>query len=125
MSDVHVLPAPILPDAWQDVDTSIDTEPPELLSEEQLDRYAETVAALLRGAGLCVEITPLTAQVQLDITDPTSDLSAELVIDDDRSAAWTLHGESDLPPGTTTRTLAGLLTTILGAAGRRQDPPTT
>lgn len=122
MSDVHILPAPILPDAWRDVDTSIDTEPPELLSEEQLERYADTVAALLRTAGMLVEITLLDAQVKVDITDPHSDLGAELTIDDDRSTEWRLTGENNLPAGTTAHHLARLIAAILTTATGPRPP---
>ncbi|WP_156184909.1 hypothetical protein [Allosalinactinospora lopnorensis] len=54
MTDVSTLPAPSIPQAWDCVDTSIDAETPELLSEEQFDRYTETVTAPLTAAGLTV-----------------------------------------------------------------------
>ncbi|WP_046469586.1 hypothetical protein [Allosalinactinospora lopnorensis] len=116
MPDVHALPTPSIPEAWAGVDTSIDAETPELLSPEQLERYAATVAELLGAAGLNVE----TAAVQDDcaelrISNPRlgHGNTLELTIRDDRSAEWTLDAGDDLLEATPARTLAAPAARVL------------
>lgn len=120
MSDVHTLPAPILPDQWAGVDTSIDAETPEILSEDQLDRYAATVASLLGALGWKVETTVSCDGAQLDITNPNLgfDHTLELIIRDDRSAEWRLDAGDDLLEGTPALELATRIATLLPGSPR-------
>ena len=54
MNDFDV-PAPIVPQNWDEIDTSIDDESPHVLSDEQFERYCTTVRDLLVAAGLDVQ----------------------------------------------------------------------
>ncbi|WP_116245820.1 hypothetical protein [Nocardiopsis sp. FIRDI 009] len=116
MNEVRVLPAPILPKEWNGVDTSIDAETPELLSDDQFDRYVQTVADLLAAAGLDVTVSA-DDHGHLDVHHPTSGFNVELDLREDRSAEWSLNADDESEPGTTALQLASLVTRLL-APGR-------
>ncbi|TDQ45384.1 hypothetical protein [Actinorugispora endophytica] len=116
MTDVHALPTPIVPQGWGGVDTSIDTEVPELLSEDQFDRYTETVAALLDAAGLTVRVPDENTPGSLRITNQKTGFTVELDMRDDRGADWTLEASDEIPEGTTALRLAIRIAEILGTA---------
>ncbi|MDA8369990.1 MAG: hypothetical protein M0026_08965 [Nocardiopsaceae bacterium] len=115
MTDVHALPVPSVHHGWESVDTSIDTETPALLSDEQLTRYCETVAALLTAAGLRVRSSE-EDPTSIEVTNPRTGQGAELDIRDDRSAEWILTGGDEVPEGTTALRLAARITELVGAA---------
>lgn len=112
MTEVHTLPAPLVPHGWRDVDTSVDNEVPELLSDEQLDHYVDTVVELLRAAGLHVD-TDLADPTRLAVRAPVSNLELEVDIRDDRSAEWSLTGGDEVDSGTGALTLATMLARLL------------
>jgi hypothetical protein len=115
MTDVHALPAPIVPHGWKGVDTSIDAETPELLSPEQLDRYVETVTALLSTAGLEVSAPDRHAPARLEVTAPNGPFVVELDIRDDRSAEWSITGGDELLEHTPALRLAAFVAALLNS----------
>ena len=112
MTDVHALPTPIVSQAWQEVDTSIDTETPRLLCEEQFERYTATVAALLEAAGLEVR-TDDDNPAALRVRHPRTGYTVELDMCEDRSAQWTLDAADEIPEDTPAVRLAATITGIL------------
>lgn len=117
MTEAHAPPAPIVPHAWGGVDTTVDEETPELLSEEQFDRYVETVAELLRASGLTVDTHPSDPS-QMRARMPGSPFSMEVDIRDDRSAEWSIDGAEETDPGTKAVTMAFTLARLLDPAMR-------
>ncbi|MEV2275514.1 hypothetical protein AB0I72_07995 [Nocardiopsis sp. NPDC049922] len=99
---------------WEDMGD----ETPELLSEDQLDRYVETVAELLRAAGLRVE-TDDGDTTHLSVSWPGGRFTLEAYLRDDRSAEWTIEGGDDVGEGTTAVGLATLLVRMMEADQRR------
>ncbi|MDS1269074.1 hypothetical protein RIF23_02055 [Lipingzhangella sp. LS1_29] len=116
MPDVPTLPTPSIPEAWDKVDTSIDTEPPENLSEDQFDRHVETVTALLAAAGLQVRQRDYGDAGSLQIRTRSGDHSVELDLREDRGADWTLTADGEIPEGTPTQDIAARITRLLHAA---------
>ena len=90
----------------------MDNEIPELLSDEQLDRYLETVAELLRAAGLDVETDPEDPN-RLEARAPGGSVQLEVDIREDRSAEWSLTGGDESGPGTRALSLAATLAGVL------------
>ncbi|GAA3735277.1 hypothetical protein HDA32_003975 [Spinactinospora alkalitolerans] len=117
MTDVHALPAPIVAYDWDGVDTSIDAETPRLLSDEQFDRYAETVAALLTAAGLDVRTPNEGAPSTLEIHNRRTGHTVELDMRDDRSAEWSLSAGDEIPEDTPALDLAAQIARLLCASG--------
>lgn len=116
MTEVRTLPAPIVPKEWNGVDTSIDAEAPELLSDDQFDRYVETVAALISAGGLDVTASG-TDHGHLDVSHPDTGFTLELDLREDRSAEWTLSAGDETDPGTSALQTASLIARLL-APGR-------
>ncbi|SHK31701.1 hypothetical protein SAMN05421803_117103 [Nocardiopsis flavescens] len=112
MTEVRTLPAPIVPHGWGDIDTSVDNEVPELLSEDQLDRYVATVAELLRACGLTVDLDS-SDPGNLEVYGAGSTMSLEVDIRDDRSAEWSISGGDELDPGTKALAMAAALARLL------------
>ncbi|MBB4930744.1 hypothetical protein F4561_001564 [Lipingzhangella halophila] len=106
-------PAQIVPHQWDGVDTSIDAEPPELLSPEQLDRYVDTVTELLTAAGLEVRTPDERDPTHLEVNAPTGRFTVELDIRDDRTAEWSLSGGDEVPENTTALDLASVVVALL------------
>ncbi|GAA1986663.1 hypothetical protein GCM10009799_10220 [Nocardiopsis rhodophaea] len=113
MPDVHALPAPIVPQDWGNVDTSIDGEAPEWLSESQFDRYTETVRNLLATAGLEVEDPDPRDPAHIEASSPHSGFKAEIDIHEDRTAEWIITGFDETPEGTRALALASLIVRLL------------
>ncbi|GAA3753059.1 hypothetical protein [Salinactinospora qingdaonensis] len=111
MTDVRTLPVSSVYHEWEGIDTSIDSEAPELLSEEQLTRYSETVATLLRALGLWIRTPDEGDPTRLEITSPTTGHTVELDLYDDRSAEWSLTGAA--PEGTSASRLASTMAALL------------
>lgn len=118
MTDVHALPTPIVSQAWQEVDTSIDSETPRLLCEEQFERYTSTVAALLEAAGLDVH-RRAQDPASLRVCHPRAGYTVELDMREDRSAEWCLEAGDEIPEDTTAVRLAATVAGILNG-----PPPT-
>ncbi|MFV2194834.1 hypothetical protein [Nocardiopsis sp. LOL_012] len=114
MTEVCALPAPIVPYDWDGVDTSVDEEVPELLSEDQLDRYVETVSELLSAAGLRVTRDPGDT-AHLSVGKSGGRFTLDLYIRDDRSTEWTIEGGDETPTGTTAVGLAAFLAPLMRA----------
>ncbi|OLT27368.1 hypothetical protein BJF83_01950 [Nocardiopsis sp. CNR-923] len=112
MTEAHALPAPIVPYDWGGVDTSVDDETPELLSEDQLDRYVETVAELLRSAGLDVD-TGRDDPTHLSVRRSGGRFTLDLYIRDDRSTEWAIEGGDEVSEGTTAVRLASFLVPLM------------
>ncbi|WP_435108473.1 hypothetical protein [Nocardiopsis synnemataformans] len=112
MTEVHALPAPIVPKEWNGVDTSIDAETPELLSEDQFDRYVDTVAALVSASGLDVTASD-TDHGHLDVSHPDTGFTLELDLREDRSAEWALSADDETEPGTSALQTAALVACLL------------
>ncbi|MFL1430703.1 MULTISPECIES: hypothetical protein [unclassified Nocardiopsis] len=116
MTEVHALPAPIVPHGWDNVDTSVDNEVPELLSDDQLDRYVTTVAELLRACGLTVDLDP-SDPCHLEAYGTDRNMTLEVDIREDRSAEWSISGGDELDPGTKALTMAAVLARLLASNG--------
>ncbi|PSK98806.1 hypothetical protein CLV63_10430 [Murinocardiopsis flavida] len=116
MTDVHTLPAPIVAHAWDGVDTSIDAEVPELLSDDQFDRYSGTVAALLTAAGLDVRAPNENDPSSLRVSNLRTRHTVELDMRDDRSADWPLGTGDEIPEGTSAADLAAQIARLLSAS---------
>lgn len=116
MNEIHALPTPIVPKEWNGVDTSIDAESPEMLSEDQFDRYVETVAALVSASGLVVTASA-TDHGHLDVSHPDTGFTLELDLHEDRSAEWALSADNETEPGTSALQTASLIARLL-APGR-------
>ncbi|RKS07906.1 hypothetical protein DFP74_3594 [Nocardiopsis sp. Huas11] len=114
MTEVHALPALIVPKEWDGVDTSIDAEIPELLSEDQFDRYVQTVADLVRTAGLNVVVSE-NDHGHLDVSHPDTGFTLELDLRDDRSAEWALSADDETEPGTPALQTASLVDRLLSS----------
>ncbi|MDS1271297.1 hypothetical protein RIF23_13425 [Lipingzhangella sp. LS1_29] len=112
----HTPPSPSIAQAWQEVDTSIDEESPELLSADQLDRYVDTVVELLSAAGLSLTKRDTgPEEAELEITNPHLPYAStlELFLRNDRSAEWRLELGDDLLENTPAQAMATLLTSLL------------
>lgn len=112
----HAPPSPSIAHAWQEVDTSIDEEPPELLSPDQFDRYVAAIIELLTVAGMSVTTRDTsTDEAELEITNPNLPYSStlELFLRNDRSAEWRLELGDDLLENTPAQAMATLLTGLL------------
>ena len=118
MTDVHALPTPIVSQAWQEVDTSIDAETPRLLCDEQFERYTATVAALLEAAGLTVHHSA-EDPASLRVCHPRTGYTVELDMREDRSAEWSLDAGDEIPENTPAVRLAATITGILNGAPPR------
>lgn len=115
MTDVSTLPAPSISQEWDGVDTSIDAEPPELLSEDQFDRHIETVTALLTTAGLHVRTPDEREPATLEVANRATGYTVELDLRDDRSAEWGLTASDEIPEGTPALDVAMTIAHLLHA----------
>ncbi|WP_435110318.1 hypothetical protein [Nocardiopsis synnemataformans] len=99
MNDVRI-PTPIVPQEWDKIDTSIDTEQPHVLSEEQFGRYCVTVRDLLRATGLEVQDYDRRIPDFLVISD--DEVTMQVTLSSDRCASVELTLAEGLlrPPGT-------------------------
>lgn len=119
MSEVHTPPTASIPDAWANVDTTIDTEPPDIpetLSPHQFDRHIAAVAHLLTAAGLDATTTEnRDGHAELHVTNPALGYhnTLHLTLRDDRSAEWTLEAfDDDLEEAPTTQIAAHILAIV-------------
>ncbi|RNL80630.1 hypothetical protein [Halostreptopolyspora alba] len=127
MAEVPPIPAAIVPERWREIDTSIDTETPGLLSPDQFDRYVETVTELLTTAGLTVTALDSRDPGHLEVSAPHGRFTLELVIRDDRSAEWSVTGGDEVAEDTHALQLAALAVSLLdnGPADEPRDTATT
>lgn len=112
----HEPPTSSIAQAWQDVDTSIDAETPEQLSQEQFDRYVATVTELLTAAGLTVTKQEASCdEAELELTNRALPYSntLQLFLRSDRSAEWHLEIGDELLENTPAQALATLITGLL------------
>ncbi|MFV2196653.1 hypothetical protein [Nocardiopsis sp. LOL_012] len=99
------------------VDTSIDTEAPELLSDDQFDRHVQTVAALLTASEL--EVTSSDADPgHLDVGHPRTGFTLELDLREDRSTEWSLRADDGTDPGTNALQTASIIARLLSPEPR-------
>ncbi|GAA3746130.1 hypothetical protein GCM10022402_27050 [Salinactinospora qingdaonensis] len=85
------------------------------LSDEQFDRYTQTVTALLTALGLDVHVPHHRAPGSLEVRNPRTGQTLELDMRDDRSAEWNLEAGDDIPEGTSATGIATQISRILGA----------
>lgn len=116
MTEAPALPAPSIPEPWDEIDTSIDTEPPEYLSEDQFERHVEAVLALLTAAGLQARRREHGGAGALQVRNRHGDHILELDLHEDRGADWTLTADGALPEGTSSQNIAAHVTQLLQAA---------
>ncbi|MCY9784110.1 hypothetical protein KIK06_09415 [Nocardiopsis sp. EMB25] len=117
MTEVRALPTPILPKAADGVDTSIDAETPELLSDDRFDRRVETVSALLAAAGLEVSRSD-SDPGHLNVDHPGTGFTVELDLREDRGFEWALRGDDEIEPGTTALRTASFVARLLSPEAR-------
>jgi hypothetical protein len=85
MNDIHELPPPIVPQAWDEVDTSVDNEPPEVLAPHQFERYCATIRDLVAASGLEVDDFDRTPAKCLIVQDHDLGLMMRLNLHPDRT----------------------------------------
>ncbi|MCY9782767.1 hypothetical protein KIK06_02535 [Nocardiopsis sp. EMB25] len=95
MPGIPELPTPILPQAWAEVDTSVDNEPPEVLAPHQFERYCATIRDLVAASGLDVDDFGFTPARCLVVQDTDLGLFMKLELHPDRTVdcEFTLEDE--------------------------------
>lgn len=107
MTDIHV-PPPILPQGWDEIDTSIDDEAPTALDDEQFRRYCLTIRDLLRAAGLRVRDYDRRTPDILNVN--YRDLDMQIQLDRYRTADVEIHlGEALPDTGTCVQTVSRMV----------------
>lgn len=107
MTDINV-PPPIVPQGWDEIDTSIDDEAPTALDDEQFRRYCLTIRDLLRAAGLRVRDYDRRTPDILNVND--GDLDMQIQLDRYRTADVEIHLGEVLPDtGTCVRTASRMV----------------